>query len=774
MTARDRSNTSPTSEPRRPAGTARIVAIQPVFPVGAVEENLPRLEDLVRDAVTEHEPDVIVLPESAPSPLVPTRIIERFPRPIDGAPLNLLRQLSRELGVVLAGGFLARRGGGVRDTYLTADPDGRVCLHDHACPAGWERQVFAAGEDDRLFALGIPGARKDGQAGVPVGLVCGTEWAKTATARQLRHRAHLVIGGRSAFTTQDSWQGPGSRRAHREQLRREAEAYDLPARIARLTGAPVALAAHAGAIELEPRANGHGGHYARLLGETQIVDSKGTVLARMSARDGEGYISADVSIDEAPIADELPPNRSRIAPPDPIARAAIAARGTHGVVSYRARRLLRRHLWQSWPAADLPNEVGPVSAGENLPAITSSETERATNPIIAGADMTAPSRKTSVLMVLSAADHWTLADGTPHPTGFWAEEFVEPHRVFTTAGWDITIATPGGARPTVDQSSLGIAGGLPSTTARHRRYLQQHADDLANPVVLADIDPDAYDIVFYPGGHGPMEDLVHDADSAKLLTRRLQSEKPLALLCHAPAAAVAARDDRGRSAFSGRRMTAFSNREETLNGLAHKAPWLLEDRLRADDVDYVRNPVPLAPYITVDGNLYTGQNPTSSRMLARRIVADLTRQPHLKACVSRTIAAPPDAVHAALSDISNMGRISPETYSAFWVERGKRYVGLNRIGPIYQWATLVSITEDRPGRVFAFHVAWPSNTSWRYELEPDGNGATVVTETMTKADPQMALVRGIQRLVGVPDRLPHLRAGMNRTLERLDYLVTGR
>jgi len=50
---------------------------------------------------------------------------------------------------------------------------------------------------------------------------------------------------------------------------------------------------------------------------------------------------------------------------------------------------------------------------------------------------------TSVLIVLSAADVWTLKDGSKHPTGYWAEELVEPHRIFSAAGWGITIASPG-------------------------------------------------------------------------------------------------------------------------------------------------------------------------------------------------------------------------------------------------------------------------------------------------------------------------------------------
>ena len=65
---------------------------------------------------------------------------------------------------------------------------------------------------------------------------------------------------------------------------------------------------------------------------------------------------------------------------------------------------------------------------------------------------------TSVLIVVSAANHWTLNDGTSHPTGYWAEELAQPHQIFTAAGWDITIATPGGVAPTVDRLSLGLAG----------------------------------------------------------------------------------------------------------------------------------------------------------------------------------------------------------------------------------------------------------------------------------------------------------------------------
>ncbi len=169
---------------------------------------------------------------------------------------------------------------------------------------------------------------------------------------------------------------------------------------------------------------------------------------------------------------------------------------------------------------------------------------------------------TRVLQVLSAARVWTLKDGTEHPTGFWAEEFVVPYMLFTEAGWDITLATPDGKQPVVDQLSLGIKGGvLPHTAKKLKAQLDRLAPVLEHPANLSDMDPDDFDVVFYSGGHGPMEDLAVDATSGALLTKRLASGRPLALLCHAPAAALAAKSPDGSWPFTGYTMTGLSNAE---------------------------------------------------------------------------------------------------------------------------------------------------------------------------------------------------------------------
>lgn len=227
-----------------------------------------------------------------------------------------------------------------------------------------------------------------------------------------------------------------------------------------------------------------------------------------------------------------------------------------------------------------------------------------------------------ILFVMTGADHWTLADGTQHPTGFWAEEAVAPYEAFKAAGHEIVVATPGGVVPTVDKGSLAAELNGGQENADRIAGVLAAAAELQQPLRLEDVNLDDYAAVFYPGGHGPMEDLAVDADSGRLLTRALASGRPLGVVCHAPAALLAATGADGTNAFAGRRVAAFTNAEETQAGFADKAKWLLQDRLTEAGVQ-VDEAEPWAPHVIVDGNLVTGQNPASSAPLAVELLKKL-------------------------------------------------------------------------------------------------------------------------------------------------------
>lgn len=229
---------------------------------------------------------------------------------------------------------------------------------------------------------------------------------------------------------------------------------------------------------------------------------------------------------------------------------------------------------------------------------------------------------TRVLFAVSGRDYWTLADGTRHPCGFWPEELAVPHQVFTAAGWDITIATPGAVVPTADEAGFSPAmnGGSPEPGRAFRAYLDSIAGELNAPADLDTADPADYDLVFVPGGHGPMEDLARCAGFGELVAGFTALGKPVAAVCHGPAALLPATGSDGKWLFAGRRVTGFTNEEETQVGLAARAPWLLEDRITSGGGLFEGSGTAWAPHVVTDGNLHTGQNPASSQPLARRLV----------------------------------------------------------------------------------------------------------------------------------------------------------
>ena len=231
-----------------------------------------------------------------------------------------------------------------------------------------------------------------------------------------------------------------------------------------------------------------------------------------------------------------------------------------------------------------------------------------------------------ILLVLSASDHWTLKDGERHPTGYWAEEFVVPHRTFRDRGVEVTVATPGGGRPSVDEASLSadMNGGDEQKVARMRRYIDSVQGELAAPARLEDAAGRTgdFDAVYIPGGHGPMEDLPEDPALGRIIQELHEAGKVVAAMCHGPAGLFSARRPDGKWLFDGRRVTGFSDDEERQVGLADRARWLLEDRMRREGGRYESGPA-WESFVVTDGNLITGQNPASSQAATDRTLEAL-------------------------------------------------------------------------------------------------------------------------------------------------------
>ncbi len=230
---------------------------------------------------------------------------------------------------------------------------------------------------------------------------------------------------------------------------------------------------------------------------------------------------------------------------------------------------------------------------------------------------------TRVLMILTGARVWTMKDGDPHETGFWVEELMRPYRTFSAAGLATAVATPGGAVPHPDPLSLSSQYYADDEIAEAKAFLAEVQPVLDAPLRLEDVRAADYDVVFQVGGHGPMQDLaVHPTVGALFADVLADDRKILAAVCHGPAAFLTAHLPDGTWLMKGRRLTGFSNEEETQATFAGNAPWLLEDRLRLAGARYEAEPA-WTPHVVVDGNLITGQQQKSAGVAAAAVLEKL-------------------------------------------------------------------------------------------------------------------------------------------------------
>jgi hypothetical protein len=147
--------------------------------------------------------------------------------------------------------------------------------------------------------------------------------------------------------------------------------------------------------------------------------------------------------------------------------------------------------------------------------------------------------------------------------------------------------------------------------------------------------------------------------------------------------------------------------------------------------------------------------------------------------VSRVIAAPAELLYDIVSDLPNMGELSPENTGGVWVKGatgpavGARFRGTNS-NEKKHWATTVIIDEADRGQAFTFRVVvGPVKVArWGYRFEQVAGG-TKVTETWDDMRNSLSKKAG-SMASGVNDRPTHNREAMEVTLVNLARAAAAR
>lgn len=200
-----------------------------------------------------------------------------------------------------------------------------------------------------------------------------------------------------------------------------------------------------------------------------------------------------------------------------------------------------------------------------------------------------------------------------HPTGLWLEEFAVPYTELTAQGALITVASP-------------LGGAVPLDPKTEPDYMQRvkwaaALEALTDTMMLSQVEPDNFDALFFPGGHGPVKDLAGNDDVRRIVEAMDRKGAIIAAVCHGPVALLGASTSGGAPLVRGRKVAGFSNLEERMVGLYDVVPFRLEDALKEKGAKYDAGLLPMIAHIVKDGNLITGQNPASSAGIAKAMIS---------------------------------------------------------------------------------------------------------------------------------------------------------
>ncbi|AEM58579.1 thiJ/pfpI family protein [Haloarcula hispanica N601] len=213
--------------------------------------------------------------------------------------------------------------------------------------------------------------------------------------------------------------------------------------------------------------------------------------------------------------------------------------------------------------------------------------------------------------------------------GYWGEECIEPLTTLSDAGLDITVATPTGEPPVLDERSVDPEE-VGEDLSEHVREVHETDERLNNPIPLAQADAEDYDTVVFPGGHGAEWDITQDVHARELLRESVAGDDGKALVvCHTVGILAFTRNADGEFLADGRSVTGFPNAweegivdENDLLPDGRKLPYWVEDEVKAVGADWDAE-LDADTSVTVDGDLITARGPPSSAAAARTLLDEL-------------------------------------------------------------------------------------------------------------------------------------------------------
>ena len=231
--------------------------------------------------------------------------------------------------------------------------------------------------------------------------------------------------------------------------------------------------------------------------------------------------------------------------------------------------------------------------------------------------------KTMMMKILIIVTSVSMCERGKHKTGLWLSELTHMYDLAKEAGYNITIASTKGGNVPLDPESLKpmVLDKMTKAYYNDTAFMEL----LKHTQSLSEVQNEQFDVVYLAGGHGTMYDFPNDTTLQNIIKQHYENKKIVSAVCHGVSGLLNVKLSNGQYLIKGKTITGFNWFEESLARRKKEVPFNLEQSLKDRGADYQKTFIPMTSKVLVDENLITGQNPFSSKEIAKVVMQQLKK-----------------------------------------------------------------------------------------------------------------------------------------------------
>lgn len=228
-----------------------------------------------------------------------------------------------------------------------------------------------------------------------------------------------------------------------------------------------------------------------------------------------------------------------------------------------------------------------------------------------------------MMKILIIVTSVAMYEGKNIETGLWLSELTHLYHSAKEQGYDITIASTKGGETPIDPESLKPM--VLDKMTKDYWVDSSFRELLRHTKSLSEVSGQQFDCVYLAGGHGTMYDFPNDTNLQTIIRTHYENKKIVAAVCHGVGGLLNVKLSNGEYLIKDKTITGFNWFEESLARRKKAVPFNLEAELKKRKSNYKKAFIPMTSKVLVDGNLITGQNPFSTKEIAKVVMQQLKK-----------------------------------------------------------------------------------------------------------------------------------------------------